>query len=74
MILNVCKSCGEPIFWAHTTKGKRIPIDLAPVDGGNIELDPLQLDPLALIVKPEPNRKRFVSHFPTCEEAEKWRR
>ena len=72
----VCRSCGSKIRWARTEiKGKRMPVDLEPVVGGNIILRPRpHQEPLAIYTKGEPTVKRFVSHFVTCRDARKWRK
>ena len=33
-----CRSCGAEIVWAVTQLGKRMPVDVAPVVGGNLVL------------------------------------
>ncbi len=44
-----CRSCGAPIWFGLTAKGKRMPMDLAPVEDGNVVVDYLMatLDQLA---------------------------
>jgi len=44
-----CRSCGAPIWFGLTAKGKRMPIDLAPVEDGNVVVDRLEqaMDQLA---------------------------
>lgn len=37
-----CRSCGSPIFFGLTTKGRRMPIDPAPVEDGNVVLVSLE--------------------------------
>lgn len=34
-----CKSCGAPLWFGRTLKGKRMPIDPTPVEGGNVIVD-----------------------------------
>lgn len=36
--MSACRSCGTPIWWARTTKDRRIPIDVeaVPVGAGNL--------------------------------------
>lgn len=35
-----CRSCGAPIVWARTSRGRRIPLDAAPdPERGNVVLD-----------------------------------
>ncbi len=33
-----CRSCGAPVYWTETEKGKRMPVDREPGDDGNIVL------------------------------------
>lgn len=69
-----CRSCGAPIRFVRTTKGKLMPIDREPVEGGNVEIVD---DGKALVhANDAPSLlggDRFVSHFSTCPEAEAWR-
>lgn len=73
-VVTNCRSCGAPIRWAKTTNGEAIPLDPAPVTGGNIEL----CDGVAHVFTPGQialfQRERFVSHFVTCPHAAQWRR
>lgn len=34
-----CRSCGSPIWFGLTVKNKRMPMDLAPVEDGNVIVD-----------------------------------
>lgn len=46
-----CRSCGAAVIWAETEKGKRIPVDPTPVEGGNIRfIVRYHLPPVAVIV------------------------
>jgi hypothetical protein len=58
----ICSSCKRQIFWAKTTKGGKMPLDLKPVRNGNIDL----VDGVVHVVKPDPTKDRHVSHFSTC--------
>ena len=83
-----CRSCGAPIWFGRTAKGKRMPIDPTPVEDGNVVVDQdmLVLDQLADIPDGCPIRvltkgeavdqdvPRYVSHFATCPRAERHRR
>jgi hypothetical protein len=72
-----CRSCGAPIRWTRTEKGRRMPIDPEPVPEGNIVLRELdEATPLALSVPPAafPDEPRYLSHFATCPDAAKHRR
>lgn len=70
-----CKSCGAPITWAISAKGKAIPIDPSPVKSGNLVLiveDPRNA-PTARYARDEEG-PRYVSHFATCAQADEHRR
>ncbi len=67
---SVCKSCGKKILWATTHHNRQpIPLDPVPVEGGNINVDPLGW---AWVVKP--GKGMYVSHFSTCAAARKHRK
>jgi len=70
-----CRSCGAPILWAETPKGKRIPIDPTPVPDGNIFLVTREggRPPLAMPAITG-NPDRWKSHFATCPNADKHRK
>ena len=34
----VCRSCGEPIIWACTAMGRRMPVNLRPDPAGTLVL------------------------------------
>lgn len=66
-----CKSCGASIIWIKTKSANLMPIDAAPVEGGNIAI----LDDTAHtisgklfddMIEPGP---RYVTHFATCPGA-----
>ncbi len=77
-----CRSCQAKILWAITPAGKRMPVDHAPSDDGNILLVHTAMDtPLAVVLSKEglemasrsPMGLR-TSHFATCPNAEEHRR
>lgn len=76
-----CRSCGAPIYWAHTENGKPIPVDVAPAHDGNVLLT---LNRATGQLKAEvygaknrhnipPGRNRYKSHFATCPDRDDWR-
>lgn len=70
-----CKSCLAEITWARTEKGRRIPLDAEPVEGGNIQLQ----DGIAVIIGHGPTLlddegPRHLSHFVTCPNSQDWRK
>jgi hypothetical protein len=69
-----CSSCGASIIWAETAKGKRMPVDARPSEGGNILLEQRPgLAPLVDVRSGVVEGGRF-SHFATCPQASKHRR
>jgi hypothetical protein len=70
-----CRWCGERLLWALTVKGKRLPLDPLPVDGGNVVLTAPttagRLPAAAVLGKgaPRPVGALYVSHFATCSVA-----
>lgn len=78
-----CRSCGEPIIWTITEKGKRMPVDAEPVDvsaGAMLfRLVERSMDDevLAQFVPAQFHAREpelFVSHFATCPHASQHRR
>lgn len=73
----VCGSCGAPVVWAITRKGKRIPFDPEPkaVLNGfrlNMTLDPPSADYVSY--GDAQGELLYVSHFATCPHAGLWRK
>jgi len=71
-----CRSCRARIVWTQMdVSGKRNPIDPEPVLNGNLIVkDRTANPPVVKVVKPNPNVKRFISHFVTCPQRKKWRK
>ncbi len=69
-----CTSCHQPVIWAATAAGKRMPVDQIPVEHGNVMLSgPV---PMATVVSKggrKPGQRLYVSHFSTCPRADKHR-
>jgi hypothetical protein len=59
-----CKGCQATIIWARTEGGKNMPLDYAPVTGGNIELR----EGVVTFARPDPMVARHISHYATCSE------
>lgn len=78
-----CRSCDRPIVWTATEHGKKMPVDLEPVETtagpGLFVLRPnkggaprsIAVTPGFFDGNPEP---AYVSHFATCPHADRWRR
>ncbi len=68
-----CRSCGAPILWAETEKGKNIPIDPTPVQDGNLVLILRKsgLPPITMFADRLDGKglPRYKSHFATCPNA-----
>ncbi len=61
MITTHCRSCGAPIIWMKTKRGKSMPVNAAP----SLEFGQ---------VLPEYDPTKHVSHFATCPNAAKHRK
>lgn len=76
----LCKTCRASVVWVTTEKGEAMPVDAAPVRGGNIRLEGSAARPTAVYVEPllESEEQRaaphYVSHFATCPQAAQHRR
>lgn len=70
-----CRSCGAPVIWAKTEKGKSMPVDanaVDPPDTGNILLT---LEDGVLTAKYVLSASGLrLSHFATCPQAPSWRK
>jgi hypothetical protein len=65
-----CRSCGAPIVWAITERGKRIPIDPQPNLAGNLTITPEPFGPpRAAVTRDVGDGRRYLSHFTTCPHA-----
>ena len=66
----VCKSCGAAVEWATTEKGKRMPVDAEPVEGGNILLSHRKVGqpPVALYQSAEQIAKLAAEHERSPQE------
>lgn len=78
-----CRSCAAPILWTVTQKsGKKMPVDLDPVEGGNFLLvdDEDEGHILAVHKSREADYSessdgfRYESHYATCPQAAGWRK
>ena len=78
----VCRSCGAPLLWALTERGRRIPLDRNPVPDGNIEIKETEDGPpISRVVSGQGTLSpglfpatRYKSHFATCPNAKRHRR
>jgi hypothetical protein len=63
-----CRSCGAPVFWAKTKSGKSGIFDWEAAPDGHFVLGE---DGMAHY---DTRAGKYVSHFSTCPDAERWRR
>lgn len=73
--MSVCRSCGAPIVWVKTERGKRMPIDLLPYTGHDPRGLFVIVRDVAIACPPDayPGAELFRSHFSTCPQADGWR-
>ena len=64
---STCKSCGAPLMWVETQKGKNMPIDHNP------DLEHLWIG-ICPGTKPMFDAASMICHFDTCKHAEDHRR
>lgn len=73
--ISKCRSCGAPIIWAMTGRGKTMPVDARPDPKGNVAVV-IDGGTIRAIVGATPGStgRRHLSHFVTCPDAAKHRR
>lgn len=71
--MSTCRSCGAPIRWVKTAKGRSMPIDSEPVANGNVIIDSSGNAVVVGSANVIPDTDRFTSHFTTCPQADEWR-
>lgn len=76
-----CRSCGAPIRWVVTERGKRIPLDRDPQPDGNIVPILVGGDWVARVLPVDTAAEYraqggdlYRAHFTTCEQADAWRK
>jgi len=65
-----CRSCGAPIVWGITDKGRRMPLDSAPDPDG--EWTVTTWGDLEHATADTPVGERRISHFATCPQGRAW--
>lgn len=68
-----CRACGVHIQFGITVKGKRMPIDVAASDDGNVVFDDDGSHVTVLKRGEATERPRFHSHFETCPKGAAFR-
>lgn len=66
--MSQCASCKAPIRWCRTPKGKAMPVDAEPTEGGNLFIDDENVCRQLPTPAPE-GVKTYKSHFATCPGA-----
>lgn len=77
-----CKSCGAPIIFIGTPKGRRIPCDAEPVkywqkDGGSAKVVTPNGEVVSAELEGDPQEATgigHISHFASCPNANQHRR
>lgn len=72
-----CRSCHEPIIWALSLTGKRMPVDVEPTETGNLILSSHRPDPIVTVASKTgrySGQKLYRSHFATCPRVERHRK
>lgn len=69
-----CRSCGQPIIWTVTERGKRMPVDAWPGAGAFRLEQYASGPPVAIYGGGETMEERYTSHFATCPQSSEWRR
>lgn len=81
-----CRSCGVEVIWTVTETGKQMPVDVEPVENGNLLLMHRKgFKPLSVYQSKEmlaalaehgglQAHRLHLSHFATCPQSKKWRK
>lgn len=73
--MSACRSCGAPLRWAVTAKGRRLPLDPEPAATGNVVVDATGAARVLSPLEPRPaDVPLYLSHFATCPDANIHRR
>lgn len=73
-----CRSCQAEVVWVVTEDLRKMPMDPAPVENGNLVKVRVE-DGVGVVrylkkgEEPPPGHGRYVSHFATCEFADEHR-
>lgn len=70
-----CRSCGAAIYWATTGTGRQMPVDVKPVENGNVALtwNGKRISAVYVAGAAHPGVLR-LSHFATCPNAKQHRK
>ncbi len=74
MRLDYCQSCNTKINWVPTAAtGKNMPVDIDPVEDGNMIIVDRQVVVLKKGEVPPEGALRYKSHYATCPHAARHR-
>lgn len=66
----ICRGCGKKIGWVRMLSGKRMPVDLEPVQ----KVVVIYHDPQGVLPSMGKTVSGYTSHFATCPQADKFRK
>jgi hypothetical protein len=76
-----CRDCGQEVWWGESAlTGRRMPINKWSTSSGNVyAVDPDADTPVVVVLSkgespPDPETRRYLSHFTTCPNARQRRR
>lgn len=78
-MIEKCKSCGAPIIWIKTLKGKNMPCNAEKVRfnyrlGAKDRVVTMNGEVLSAEIREDGEEQGYISHFATCPNADKHRR
>lgn len=75
-VVSTCKSCGAPLRWVKTQKGKNMPIDDNPRSEGRFVIQPDTDPPRVKFLTEEKaaayEGDKYTSHFQTCDDPQRF--
>lgn len=66
-----CRSCGAPIIWMKSVRGKWIPLNHPKVA---LDKPGKLYNDFGELIDHEPEVEGWLTHFATCPQATKWRK
>lgn len=78
--MSACRSCGAPVRFVKTAKGKTQILDAEPTDNGNVQIGYVGGVEMALVLSVEDQAAAvaeglplYLDHHATCPQAQEWR-